>query len=171
MNVRRITSADARKVARFLRDEFAADETTGGNPALFTKEEIKRRLRARVYWVAIEGGKVLGVLEGAPKVTMLHEGKYYKGWLFSLFQIRRAEGLRALEIADTIVVQHAKDLIERGAEGEYVITVSSQRASPGARYCRDFLHMKEINIRGSRSMFLLPFNKITDGPNSRGIYG
>lgn len=170
MEVHRVKTADAKATAAYLKEHFTLHPTDMADPNAFTEAEIKRRMDRRTYWIATEGGETLGVLEGVPNISVLRDGQNYSGWLYMLLEVKGLlDKPLGVEIADNLVVHSIADRINRGDVGGHIFArVKSD--CPGAEYSRKFLNMVE-HVTGSHSFFILPFEDIIKGPNSRGIYG
>jgi len=163
--IRRITKADATQVATFLRNTFRDDVLSGGNPNWWTADMMRAAAdRGVVWWVAIEGGKPVGVLAGEHGNAFFTEGGVtYECNYFSLLAVSpalyQASKAEARRVARELTVAAANDLRDSGLMKE-MLWIMGPTQSRGASWCRE-LGMAETVHQGY-SEFRLPFRDIWD---------
>ena len=161
--IRRVKRTDAKNVSAFLRKVFAEDSASGGDPAIQTEDAVAARCEVADVWVCIEGGKVVGVLQGFRGGHIEIGGKPYTFNYFNLLAVdyllyttSRSEAIR---VARELNKGAADDLRDNGGMADLIV-VEGPTGSRGASWCR-LLRMSE-DFKGDWSWFILPFKTIWD---------
>lgn len=162
MNIRRLTRADAKKVATWLKKTYEDDVLSGGDPSVPSADSIELWADRGATWVCIESHKLIGLLHAVGQGTMLAGDKTFTFTLFNLLAVDYAlyttSKQQAIEVASQLTIGAADDIRDHDRMTD-LIRVIGPKDSRGASWSR-LLGMSEITHKGSYGEWLLPFKLI-----------
>jgi len=160
MNITRMAEADTQGVRDFLANLFQQDIETGGVNAPSVDLLTAQVKDGVLSWVAVEAGKIIGVLGPEMRGTRIMPDGTTR--TFSFFNrlavdhtLYKANRRKAIRVARELTVAAANDL---QADPPDDIRVQGPINSRGSSWCR-LLKFDETS-RGGSSEFWLPFKDI-----------
>jgi len=160
--IRRASPQDAKAIVPFLKRVFTDDLETGGHPEQQSKDWWSQATEGENVWLAVEKGKVVGVL--GPGLKMTHDSVEHGVRICTLFtllvvddSLYKAQRSEAIRVARELTLGAADDLRDSGRMTEYIF-VYGPTNSRGASWAR-LLGMKE-KVGTTHSEFWLPFKDI-----------
>jgi hypothetical protein len=172
--IRRAEPKDAELIAAFLKAEFAADATSGGNPDAVSAEMIAKALAAKPVdcWLYLDDTAkvptILGVLLGQDNAVVEILGKTFTSNIFKLLVVHHAaEHVQKVEMSKGLTLFAADDLTAEGTARE-IIWVQGPLDSKGGEWA-DLLEMSKDDKGGTDPHrycnWYLPFAEIWDKAN------